>query len=57
MSLKPIDSGALRKSAKQIAKEIQYSVKYEYPPMHKLMKHKSVKGEPYEPVRVFNNQK
>lgn len=50
MSLKPIDSGALRKSANKICKKIQYPVEYEYPPMHNMIGQKRREVEPSEPM-------
>lgn len=39
MSLKPIETGALRKSNKEAKTEIKYPVKYEYSPMYKMCGH------------------
>lgn len=46
MSRKPIDSGALRKSANEIRTKIQYPVEYEYPPMHNMEGHVSQNRNP-----------
>lgn len=37
MSLKPIESGALRKSNKETKTKIQYTVQYECLPMYKMI--------------------